>query len=55
VPCDTFIPKIDPNVFRLASHDELEAFLKENIPQGKHQYENFEYEFVLYVRIDIIC
>jgi dihydrofolate reductase len=50
VPCDTFIPKIDPSVFTLASHDELELFLKESVPKGKHIYENFEYEFVLYLR-----
>lgn len=50
VPCDTFIPKIDPSVFRLATHEELELFLKESVPMGKHSYENFEYEFILYIR-----
>jgi dihydrofolate reductase len=50
VPCDAFIPNIDPSVFRLASHDELEAFLKQNIPRGRNQHDHFEYEFVLYVR-----
>lgn len=50
IPCDTFIPKIDPNVFRLASHQELESFIKENTPKGRQQFENFEYEFVLYVK-----
>lgn len=50
VPCDTFIPKIDPSVFRLADHDELELFLKESVPKGKHTHEHFEYEFVLYLK-----
>ncbi|KAG2208676.1 hypothetical protein INT47_007775 [Mucor saturninus] len=50
VPCDTFIPKIDPSVFKLASHDELELFLKESVPKGKQTHEHFEYEFVLYLR-----
>lgn len=50
IPCDTFIPEIDPDVFEKASHDELESFLKENIPKGRHQHEHFEYEFILYIR-----
>ncbi|KAI8075372.1 dihydrofolate reductase-like domain-containing protein [Gilbertella persicaria] len=50
IPCDAFIPKIDPNVFRLANHDELEAFIQENIPKGRQTYQHFEYEFVLYIR-----
>jgi dihydrofolate reductase len=51
IPCDTFIPAIDPKVFRLAGHDELETFLKESIPKGKQTHEHLHYEFVLYLRI----
>ncbi|KAI8083604.1 dihydrofolate reductase-like domain-containing protein [Thamnidium elegans] len=50
IPCDTFIPEIDPSVYQLVSHKELESFLKRKVPKGRQQYENFEYEFVLYVR-----
>lgn len=50
IPCDTFIPRIDPSVYRLASHNELESFLKQKVPKGMQKHENFEYEFVLYMR-----
>lgn len=50
IECDTFIPKIDPDIFRQATHDELEEFLKENIPKGHQIYEHFTYEFVLHIR-----
>ncbi len=50
ISCDTFIPKIDPDLFRLANHQELESFVKENIPKGRQQFQHFEYEFVLYIK-----
>ncbi|KAL7319829.1 dihydrofolate reductase [Mucor circinelloides] len=50
VPCDTFIPKIDPEVFRLATHEELEEFLQTSVPKGKQTHEHFQYEFVLHIR-----
>jgi dihydrofolate reductase len=50
VPCDAFIPKIDPEIFRLATHEELEEFLQTNVPREKQTHENFQYEFVLHVR-----
>ncbi|KAI8365166.1 dihydrofolate reductase [Blakeslea trispora] len=50
IACDAFIPTIDPTIFRLASHKELEAFVEESVPKGKQKYQHFEYEFVLYVR-----
>lgn len=50
VPCDTFIPKIDPEVFRLATHEELEEFLQTSVPKGKQAHEHFQYEFVLHIR-----
>ncbi|KAI9249872.1 dihydrofolate reductase-like domain-containing protein [Sporodiniella umbellata] len=52
IVCDTFFPNIDNSAYRLASHSELETFLKENnIPKGRQTFKNFEYEFLLYVRI----
>ncbi|KAI8369200.1 dihydrofolate reductase [Choanephora cucurbitarum] len=50
IVCDAFIPPIDTAVFRLADHEELEAFVEETMPRGKQKYQHFEYEFVLYVR-----
>lgn len=52
IVCDTFFPPVDANTYRLAQHTELEAFLQDNnIPKGRQTYMNFEYEFLLYVRI----
>ncbi|CAO3622581.1 unnamed protein product [Mucor hiemalis] len=50
IPCDTFIPKIDPAIYRLASHEELESFIMEQVPEGIQTYENFQYELVLYIK-----
>ncbi|CEG71548.1 hypothetical protein RMATCC62417_07264 [Rhizopus microsporus] len=51
VLCDTFMPEIDLNMYRLATHDELQEYIQENdIPKGKQRHMNFEYEFLLYVR-----
>ncbi|CEP18470.1 hypothetical protein [Parasitella parasitica] len=50
IPCDRFIPEIDPRVFRLATHEELEEFLREKVPKGRQTHEHFQYEFVLYSR-----
>lgn len=50
ITCDTFIPKIDPSVFRLATHEELEEFLQESVPKGRQTHEYFQYEFVLHIR-----
>lgn len=50
VPCDTFIPEIDSEVFRSATHEELEEFLQESVPKGRQTHEHFQYEFVLYIR-----
>lgn len=50
ITCDTFIPKIDPAIYRLASHEELESFVMENLPKGKQTHENLQYEFVLYIK-----
>ncbi|KAI8642040.1 dihydrofolate reductase-like domain-containing protein [Parasitella parasitica] len=50
IPCDTFIPEIDPHVFRLATHEKLEEFLQEEVPKGRQTHEHFQYEFVLYLR-----
>lgn len=51
VLCDVFMPEIDLNMYRLATHDELQEYIQENdIPKGKQRYMDFEYEFLLYVR-----
>ncbi|KAI9473552.1 MAG: dihydrofolate reductase [Benjaminiella poitrasii] len=50
IVCDRFLPSIDPDLFRLADHAELEAFIQESVPKGKQRHEHFEYEFLLYVR-----
>ncbi|KAI8990291.1 dihydrofolate reductase-like domain-containing protein [Pilobolus umbonatus] len=51
IPCDTFMPIIDSDTYRLASYDELREFVKDNhLPQGLQIYNNFKYEFSLYIR-----
>ncbi|OAD80048.1 hypothetical protein PHYBLDRAFT_102050, partial [Phycomyces blakesleeanus NRRL 1555(-)] len=50
IECDTFMPQIDLRIFRLASHEELEAFIQEIVPEGIQSHENLDYEFLLYVR-----
>ncbi|KAI9012504.1 dihydrofolate reductase-like domain-containing protein [Phycomyces nitens] len=51
IECDTFMPHIDPGIFRQASHQELEEFVQEIVPEGIQSHENLDYEFLLYVRI----
>ncbi|KAI8982454.1 dihydrofolate reductase [Mycotypha africana] len=50
IDCDTFFPEINNNIYRLASHEELEDYVEEAVPEGLQKYKDLEYEFTLYVR-----
>ncbi|CAG8600176.1 9937_t:CDS:2, partial [Funneliformis caledonium] len=49
--CDTFFPEIDEQVFSLATHEELEEVVGEQVPKGRQVDNGLEYEFLLYKRI----
>lgn len=53
VDCDTFFPEIDDKEFRLASHEELEAFVEQQVPRGVQTHKELQYEFTMYVRRNI--
>ncbi|KAF7721109.1 dihydrofolate reductase [Apophysomyces ossiformis] len=50
IECDAFFPKIDTNIYRMATHEELEAFVQKEIPAGPQIHKDIEYEFTLYIR-----
>lgn len=50
VDCDTFFPTIKDSDFRLASHQELEDFVQQPVPQGVQKHKDLEYEFTMYIR-----
>ena len=50
VDCDTFFPEISDDEYRLASHEELEAYVEQSVPSGVQSYKELQYEFTLYIR-----
>ncbi|KAL0082156.1 dihydrofolate reductase [Phycomyces blakesleeanus] len=50
VDCDVFFPEIDPDQYRLANHEELEAYVEQEVPKGVQTYKEYQYEFQMYVR-----
>ncbi|CAG8648876.1 2932_t:CDS:2 [Dentiscutata heterogama] len=48
--CDAFFPKIDENLYELASHDELVNFTGDDVPKGRQLDGDIEYEFLMYKR-----
>lgn len=50
VDCDTYFPTIDDTKFRLASHQELEDYVEQQVAQGVQKHKELEYEFTLYVK-----
>ena len=50
VDCDTFFPEIDDSLFRLASHEELEKFVGEQIAEGTQTHKSLDYQFTMYVK-----
>ncbi|KAH8550968.1 dihydrofolate reductase [Umbelopsis sp. PMI_123] len=50
VDCDTFFPEIDNSLFRLASHEELENFVGEQVSEGVQTHKNLDYQFTMYVK-----
>ncbi|CAG8709480.1 32982_t:CDS:2, partial [Racocetra persica] len=48
--CDAFFPKIDENLYELASHDELVNFTGDDVPKGRQVEGDTEYEFLMYKR-----
>ncbi|CAO3595850.1 unnamed protein product [Absidia cylindrospora] len=50
IECDTFFPAINGQEFHRASHQELEAYVEQVVPQGIQSHKDLEYEFLLYVR-----
>ncbi|KAG2208549.1 hypothetical protein INT47_010245 [Mucor saturninus] len=50
IDCDTFFPKIDEDQFRLASHQELENYVQQSVPEGIQKHKELEYEFTLYLK-----
>ncbi|KAI9488981.1 dihydrofolate reductase-like domain-containing protein [Zychaea mexicana] len=50
VDCDTFFPEISDEEFRLATHEELEAYVDQPVPKGVQTHKDLQYEFTMYVR-----
>ncbi|KAG0188443.1 hypothetical protein DFQ28_004823 [Apophysomyces sp. BC1034] len=50
IVCDVFMPPIDMDLFRLATHEELQEFVQESVPRGMQEHGNIRYEFFLYLR-----
>ncbi|KAI8146616.1 dihydrofolate reductase-like domain-containing protein [Fennellomyces sp. T-0311] len=50
ITCDAFMPPVDLSLFTQASHQELESFVQQAVPQGRQACNDLEYEFLLYVR-----
>jgi dihydrofolate reductase len=50
VDCDTYFPKINDDHYRLASHQELEDYVEQTVPDGVQKHKDLEYEFTLYIR-----
>ncbi|KAG2176835.1 hypothetical protein INT44_007499 [Umbelopsis vinacea] len=50
VDCDTFFPEIDDSLYRLASHEELEKFVGEQVAEGIQTHKNLDYQFTMYVK-----
>jgi dihydrofolate reductase len=50
VECDTFFPDINEDHYRLASHEELEAYVGDAVAKGVQKHKEYEYEFTLYLR-----
>ncbi|KAI8882057.1 dihydrofolate reductase [Backusella circina FSU 941] len=50
VECDTFFPDINGDHYRLASHEELEAYVGDEVVRGVQKHKEYEYEFTLYLR-----
>ncbi|KAI7884982.1 dihydrofolate reductase [Mucor mucedo] len=50
IDCDTFFPKINEDQFRLASHQELENYVQQTVPEGIQKHKELEYEFTLYLK-----
>ncbi|CAO3606736.1 unnamed protein product [Mucor fragilis] len=50
VDCDTYFPTIDDTKFRLASHQELEDYVEQQVAQGVQKHKELEYEFTLYIK-----
>lgn len=51
IECDAFFPKIDEHVYRQSTHEELEAYVEESVPEGIQTYKDLEYEFTYYKRM----
>lgn len=50
IKCDTYFPNINDDEFRLASHQELEAYVEQSVPEGLQSHKDINFEFLLYIR-----
>ncbi|CAO3678084.1 unnamed protein product [Rhizopus stolonifer] len=50
IECDTFFPEVNEKEYRLASHQELEEYVQDTVPEGIQTHKDLEYEFTLYKR-----
>ena len=50
IVCDAFMPPVNLSLFTQVSHQELESFVQQPVPQGVQVCDDLEYEFLLYVR-----
>ncbi|CAO3618738.1 unnamed protein product [Cunninghamella echinulata] len=50
IECDTYFPNINENDFRLATHQELETYVEQTVPEGSQSYKDIDFEFSLYIR-----
>jgi len=52
--CDSFFPEIDEQTFGLASHEELEQVVGEQVQKGRQIENEIEFEFLLYKRRQLV-
>ncbi|CAO3626991.1 unnamed protein product [Cunninghamella blakesleeana] len=50
IKCDTYFPNINDDEFRLASHQELEDYVGQSVPEGIQSHKDIDFEFLLYIR-----
>ncbi|KAI9304217.1 dihydrofolate reductase-like domain-containing protein [Cunninghamella echinulata] len=50
IECDTYFPNINENDFRLATHQELETYVEQTVPEGSQSHKDIDFEFSLYIR-----
>lgn len=48
--CDVFFPPVDETIYERVSHEELEKFVGEDLPEGVQVENGIPFEFMMYKR-----